>query len=124
MSHNEPVELDRRRLLIAAMMGGGALAACSPAELASTESDDLWAGFDDRITERTLAEAEKLFGVEFTEAERRQILGGAVEVDEKSFFANQIASLKKRREYDIPVTLAPATRFERSTNTTASAPRE
>ena len=111
MSQDGPVELDRRRLLIAAMMGG-AVAACTPAERTLNDSGDLWAGFDNRITERTLAEAEKLFGIEFSEAERRQILGGAVEAGGDGFFAKQVASLRKRREYDIPVTLAPATRFD------------
>ena len=58
------------------------------------------------------AEAEKLFGLEFSEAERRQILGGDVETEEDGFFAEQIESLRRRRELDIPNSLAPATSFD------------
>jgi len=111
MDNDDPVKTDRRRLLVAAMLGGGALAACGPRQEAGSPGD-LWAGFDGRITERTLAEAEKLFGLEFTEAERRQILGGPVEDGEDGYFAEQIASLRKRREQDIPNSLAPATSFD------------
>lgn len=105
------VSLDRRRLLYAALMTGGgtALAACSP--VADSE-DDLWAGFDERITERTLAEAEKLFGLAFTEDERRLILRDPQSTEKVDFFAEQIASLEKRREYDLPFSLAPATTFD------------
>jgi hypothetical protein len=74
MNQNDPVELNRRRLLVAAMLGGGAaITACSPAEQPTEVSGDMWAGFDGRITERTLAEAEKLFGIAFTEPERRHL---------------------------------------------------
>ena len=93
------------------MLAGGALAGCSAREQ-ETASTDLWAGYDARITERTLAEAEKLFGLEFTEAERRQILGGPIEEREDGFFAEQIASLRQRRQQDIPNSLAPATSFD------------
>lgn len=120
MADNDLMKPERRRLLIAALMGGSSvgLAACSGSEdaddtvAAAVDSGDLWAGFDKRITERTLAEAEKLFGLTFTEAERRQILGGAVEVAEDGFFATQIESLATRRQQDIPATLAPATAFD------------
>jgi Asp-tRNA(Asn)/Glu-tRNA(Gln) amidotransferase A subunit family amidase len=114
MDTEDPVMLNRRRILYAALMGGGgaALAACSPGSESEMEAVDIWAGFDERITERTLAEVEKIFGLEFSEAERRQILGGAVEEGEDGFFAGQIASLKKRREQDIPITVAPATSFD------------
>ena len=109
MSNEDPLMLDRRRMLIAGMLGGGvALTACAPDE----QPADLWAGFDERITERTLAEAEKLFGLRFTEAERQQILGGPIETEEDGFFAEQIASLKRRRERDLPNSLAPATSFD------------
>ncbi len=112
MNEDDKVTVDRRRILLAAIMGGGAaaMAACSRTEQAP--ADDTWAGFDQRITERTLAEAEKLFGLEFTESERRQILGGAVEEAEDGFFAQQIANLQTRRSHDIPNSLAPATRFD------------
>jgi Asp-tRNA(Asn)/Glu-tRNA(Gln) amidotransferase A subunit family amidase len=114
MDTEDPVMLNRRRILYAALMGGGgaALAACSPGSESEMEAVDIWAGFDERITERTLAEVEKIFGLEFSEAERRQILGGAVEEGEDGFFAGQIASLKKRRDQDIPITVAPATSFD------------
>ena len=79
MNEKDTLLLNRRRVLFAALMGGGgaALSACTPRE--DSAEDDIWAGFDDRITERSLAEAEKLFGLQFTEEERRQILGGPVE---------------------------------------------
>lgn len=112
MNQDDKVTVDRRRILLAAIMGGGAaaMAACSRTEQAP--ADDIWAGFDQRITERTLAEAEKLFGLEFSEDERRQILGGPVEEADDGFFAQQIANLQTRRSHDIPNSLAPATRFD------------
>jgi Asp-tRNA(Asn)/Glu-tRNA(Gln) amidotransferase A subunit family amidase len=110
MSDDVPV-IDRRRLLLAALAGSSAaLAACGREDRARTP--DPWAGFDERITERTLAEAEKLFGLEFSEAERRQILGGPVEEAEDGFFARQIASLEKRRGQALPNSLAPALSFD------------
>ena len=115
MDNNDPVLLNRRRILYAALMGGGsaALAACAPGdETGGSATGDIWAGFDGRITERTLAEAEKIFGLAFSESERQQILGGPVEEAEDGFFAEQIASLKKRREQEIPNSLAPAISFD------------
>ncbi len=115
MDNNDPVLLNRRRILYAALMGGGsaALAACAPGdETGESAAGDIWAGFDGRITERTLAEAEKIFGLAFSESERQQILGGPVEEAEDGFFAEQIASLKKRREQEIPNSLAPAISFD------------
>lgn len=115
MDKDDSLLLNRRRILAAALMGGGgaALVACTPgSESGVTDPADLWAGYDERITERTLAEAEKLFGLQFSESERRQILGGAVEENEEGFFAEQIASLEKRRQQDIPITLQPATSFD------------
>ena len=113
MNQDDPLLLQRRRFLMAAMLGGGAatLAACGGEETAEAGAD-FWAGFDDRITERTLAEAEKLFGIQFSEAERRQILGGAVEEADDGFFKTQIETIRSRREHDIPVSLAPATKFD------------
>ena len=115
MDNNDPVLLNRRRILYAALVGGGsaALAACAPGdETGGSATGDIWAGFDGRITERTLAEAEKIFGLAFSESERQQILGGPVEEAEDGFFAEQIASLNKRREQDIPNSLAPAISFD------------
>lgn len=115
MDDNQELLLNRRRILIAALASGGgaALAACNAgtgdAEIAN---GDLWSGFDARITERTLAEAEKLFGISFTEAERRQMLGGAIEEAEDGNFMTQVASLQKRRSQEIPAALAPATSFD------------
>jgi Asp-tRNA(Asn)/Glu-tRNA(Gln) amidotransferase A subunit family amidase len=109
--------LDRRRVLYAALVGGSsaALAACAPGS-DSSDTDlsdgDIWSGFDERITERTLAEAEKLFGVQFSEAERQQILGGPIEEADDGFFAEQVKSLHKRRSQDIPNSLAPAMKFD------------
>ena len=115
MNDNESMNADRRKLLVAALMGSSAtvLAACGRAVDTSSEpAGDIWSGFDASITERTLAEAEKLFGLEFTSAERQQILGGPVETDDDGFFRQQIESLAKRREQDIPISLQPATRFD------------
>ncbi len=115
MKSTEQQLLNRRRILAAALLGGGsaALSACSPGgDTGDQAVGDIWSGFDERITERTLAEAEKLFGLAFSEAERRQILGGPVEEGDDAFFAEQIASLRKRREQEIPITLQPATSFD------------
>jgi hypothetical protein len=114
MPKDDQLILNRRKIL-AALAGGGtaALAACAPGDdRTEIDPNDLWAGFDERITERTLAEAEKLFGLAFSVAERQQILAGAVEEDDEGFFAQQIESLARRRVQDIPITLQPATRFD------------
>ena len=115
MNNDEQTLLNRRKVLAAALLGGGSmtLAACgSPGDANDPATDGIWAGFDEKITERTLAEAEKLFGLAFSEAERRQILGGAIEEGDDGFFAQQIASLEKRRQQDIPITLQPACHFD------------
>jgi Asp-tRNA(Asn)/Glu-tRNA(Gln) amidotransferase A subunit family amidase len=115
MSNNDPIVLDRRKILAAALASGGtvALAACTPSgDGKGVDEADVWAGYDERITERTLAEAEKLFGLQFSETERRQMLGGPVEEGDEGFFAQQVESLNKRREENIPITLQPATTFD------------
>mgnify|MGYP001817064606 FL=1 len=110
MSDDKPM-IDRRKLLVAALAGGGvSLAACGRPD--EPETPDHWAGFDSRITERTLAEAEKLFGLEFSESERRQILGGPVEDAEDGFFDRQLASLENRRAQALPNALAPSLAFD------------
>ena len=112
MNEKDTLLLNRRRVLFAALMGGGgaALSACTPRE--DSAEDDIWAGFDDRITERSLAEAEKLFGLQFTEEERRQILGGPVEEAEDGLFATQIKNLKSMRSQKMPNSFAPAMTFD------------
>jgi Asp-tRNA(Asn)/Glu-tRNA(Gln) amidotransferase A subunit family amidase len=112
MSIEDPVILNRRKILLAALLSGtgAAVGACAPDENAAT--DDIWAGYDQRITERTLAEVEKVFGLAFSPAERQQILGGTVEEDADGFFAQQIETLQNRRSHDIPNSLAPATSFD------------
>ena len=104
--------MNRRRVLYAALMGGGgaALSACVPPE--DSSEVDIWAGYDDRITERSLAEAEKLFGLQFSEAERRLILGGPVEEDEDGFFSSQIENLESTRSREMPNSFAPAMTFD------------
>lgn len=69
MSESETVAMERRELLAAltVMAGGVAVAGCRPSEVSA---DPMWSGFDERFTERTLAEAEKLMGLKFTESER------------------------------------------------------
>jgi len=117
MNNEDTLLVNRRRILYAALMGGSgaALAACTPGG-DSPETDlaggDIWTGFDERITERTLAEAEKLFGLQFSEAERQQILGGPIEEAADGFFAEQVKSLNKRRDQDMPNSLAPAMKFD------------
>ena len=95
MNSEDPVVLNRRKILLAALMGGtgAAVAACSPEQ--STVTDDIWAGYDHRITERTLAETEKVFGLKFSPTERRQILGGTIEEGDDGFFASQIETLQR-----------------------------
>ena len=117
MNNEDTLLLNRRRILYAALIGGSgaALAACTPggdSPDADLSSGDIWAGFDERITERTLAEAEKLFGLQFSEAERQQILGGPIEEAADGFFAEQVKSLNKRRDQNMPNSLAPAMKFD------------
>ena len=113
MVRKETLLLNRRRVLYAALMGGGgaALSACAPAGDPTAETD-IWAGFDDRITERSLAEAEKLFGLNFTTEERRLILGGPVEEDEDGVFATQVRNLESMRSFQMPNSFTPAMTFD------------
>jgi len=114
MDKEDPVLINRRSILAAALAGSSAaaLSACKPAGPPEGEPvNALWAGFDQRITERTLAEAEKLFGVQFTEAERKQMLG-VVEEGEEGYFAEQVKTLINRRKHPLPISLQPATTFD------------
>jgi Asp-tRNA(Asn)/Glu-tRNA(Gln) amidotransferase A subunit family amidase len=112
MNEKDTLLLNRRRVLYAALMGGGgaALSACTPP--GDSSEADIWAGFDDRITERSLAEAEKLFGLQFTESERRLILGGPVEEAEDGQFTTQIKNLQSIRSHEMPNSFAPAMTFD------------
>jgi len=115
MWHDDARSVSRRRLLWAALLGAGsgALSRQARGETAAPEAaSDIWSGFDRRITERTLAEAEKLFGLRFTESERRLMLGGAVEAAEDGFFHKQLLSLRRRRSQEMSNDLAPALRFD------------
>jgi Asp-tRNA(Asn)/Glu-tRNA(Gln) amidotransferase A subunit family amidase len=109
MIDDDAMTVNRRRLLLAALIGG---AGATVSGCSRNEETDPWAGFDERITDRTLAEAEKLFGLEFTEAERQQILGGPAETAEDGFFAEQVAALKRRRETPLANSVAPALGFD------------
>ena len=112
MIDKDTLLLNRRRVLYAALLGGSgtALSACVPSE--ESAETDIWAGFDDRITERSLAEAEKLFGLQFSNEERRLMLGGPVEEDEEGFFAQQIKNLHSMRSQEMPNSFAPALTFD------------
>ena len=104
------VSINRRRLLSAALASGVAVG-CSRSPEADP-GDPLWAGFDERITERTLAEAEKLFGLSFSEEERRLMLGGGPVEAEDGQFVEQLDSLESWRKIDKPNGLSPATVFD------------
>jgi Asp-tRNA(Asn)/Glu-tRNA(Gln) amidotransferase A subunit family amidase len=112
MNDKDTLLINRRRVLYAALLGGGGAAVSACAPTGDTSATDIWAGFDERITERSLAEAEKLFGLEFSEEERRLILGGPVEEAEDGFFAEQIKNLQAQRSREIPNSLAPALTFD------------
>ena len=112
----EDKALTSRRDLIAGLLASAgaatgtlALGGCRAGDQAT---DPLWAGFDERITERTLAEAEKLLGLEFTAAERRLMLGGNAVETKNGPFTQQLAAIRNWREIDKPNGLAPATVFD------------
>jgi len=109
-------QLDRkliaRRNLLTGLLtaaGGAAVSACAPR---GEPGDPLWTGFDQRITERTLAEAEKLLGLQFSEAERRLMLGGQAVEAESGLFSERLANIRSWRGIDKPNGLAPATVFD------------
>lgn len=111
MSQDDTPLIQRRKLLAGLLTtaGGAAVVGCSPR---AEPGDPVWAGFDERITERTLAEAEKLFGLQFTEAERRLMLGGQAVEAEQGPFSQRVANIEKWRGIDKPNGLAPATVFD------------
>lgn len=115
MKDDEKIQLNRRKVLFAALAGGGsaAIGGCGKAsEVDSPDTSDMWAGFDDQITERTLAEAEKLFGLQFSEGERQLIIDGPIDDPDEGFFAGHIKALNKKRAQEIPNSLAPALTFD------------
>ena len=113
MSERDSLLLDRRRLLNAALLGAGSavVAGCSR-EGTGLSDEELWAGFDDAITVRSLAEAEKLFGVSFTDQERDQALRGSFADSDDGHFDRQAGTLRERREIEIPNDLAPSLVFD------------
>lgn len=111
MSQNHTPFIQRRQLLagLVATAGTAAVAGCTPR---AEPGDPIWAGFDERITERTLAEAEKLLGLQFTEAERRLMLGGQAVEAEDGYFTQRNARTRELRSIEKPNGLAPATVFD------------
>jgi Asp-tRNA(Asn)/Glu-tRNA(Gln) amidotransferase A subunit family amidase len=111
MSQDDRTLLQRRQLLAGMMAaaGGATVAGCSPR---AEPGNPIWAGFDERITERTLAEAEKLLGLQFTEAERRLMLGGQAVEGEEGFFSQRSAQTRRWRSIDKENGLAPSTVFD------------
>ena len=94
---------NRREVLKGAALSGAAagvvgLAACAR----ETEKGPAVVDADGRITSRTIAEAEKLQGIEFTPEERAQMLEGLEE---------NLASLAALRAQTMPNDLAPALAF-------------
>ncbi len=101
-----------RRNLLAGMLtaaGAAAVPACAPR---NDPADPIWAGFDEHITERTLAEAEKLLGLRFTEAERRLMLGGQPVDAEDGLFGERVTNIHRWRDINKPNALSPATIFD------------
>jgi Asp-tRNA(Asn)/Glu-tRNA(Gln) amidotransferase A subunit family amidase len=123
MTESEKPSISRRRVLLASLAasGGAAVAGCAPR---GPEEDRLWAGFDEHITERTLAEAEKLFGLSFTPAERQLMLQGGLTDGDQNQFEEQVDSLAKWRAIDKPNGLSPATVFDPRLPGTAYPPQE
>ena len=111
MNQKHTTLIQRRQLLagLVATAGSAAVAGCMPR---AEPGDPIWAGFDERITERTLAEAEKLLGLQFTEAERRLMLGGQAVEAEDGYFTQRITRNRQRRAIEKPNGLAPALVFD------------
>jgi Asp-tRNA(Asn)/Glu-tRNA(Gln) amidotransferase A subunit family amidase len=89
----------RGAALTGVVAGTGALSACSESAKAPSPADEV----GDKITTRTIAEAEKLQGVSFTPAEREQMLGD---------LEGKLEALARLRAVDMPNTDAPALLFD------------
>jgi Asp-tRNA(Asn)/Glu-tRNA(Gln) amidotransferase A subunit family amidase len=89
----------RGAALTGVVAGAGALSACSESAKAPAPADDV----GDKITTRTIAEAEKLQGISFTPAEREQMLGD---------LEGKLEALARLRAADMPNTDAPALLFD------------
>ncbi len=89
----------RGAALTGMVAGAGALSACSESAKAPAPADEV----GDKITTRTVAEAEKLQGISFTPAEREQMLGD---------LEGKLEALARLRAVDMPNTDAPALLFD------------
>ncbi|NOX83300.1 MAG: amidase [Alphaproteobacteria bacterium] len=89
----------RGAALTGVVAGAGALSACSESAKAPSSADEV----GDKITTRTIAEAEKLQGISLTPAEREQMLGD---------LEGKLEALARLRAVDMPNTDAPALLFD------------
>jgi Asp-tRNA(Asn)/Glu-tRNA(Gln) amidotransferase A subunit family amidase len=105
MTDTDAGKPSRRNFLVAGVAGGAAAAATTlpTAAFPITAQPDTIDDTEARITESTLAEAEKLAAVEFTPSERKQIL---------TDIGDQIQRHIGRRSVEFPNTLAPSTVFD------------
>ncbi|MFQ5982895.1 MAG: amidase [Woeseiaceae bacterium] len=113
MSESKTLVMNRRHLLNAALLGaGGTVFGGCGREDAGVPEEELWAGFDEHITERTLAEAEKLYGLSFTDTERKQLFSGGFADSEGEVLTDRVKTLRDMRDIDIPNSLAPSLVFD------------
>ncbi len=91
----------RGAALTGVVAGAGALVACG--ESAKEPSPAGADAVGDKITARTIAEAEKLQGISFTPAEREQMLGD---------LESKLEALARLRAVDMPNTHVPALLFD------------
>jgi Asp-tRNA(Asn)/Glu-tRNA(Gln) amidotransferase A subunit family amidase len=89
----------RGAALTGVVAGAGALSACGENAKAPSPADEV----GDKITTRTIAEAEKLQGISFTPVEREQMLGD---------LEGKLEALARLRAVDMPNTDAPALLFD------------
>ena len=60
MSEIDPLLLNRRRILYTAMLGSGGAALSVSVPPEGSSETDIWAGFDERITERSQAAQKRV----------------------------------------------------------------